>query len=155
MDIHIGTLANAPALADEVARLKHEQWRHTAPDRPWSVWLGEIQESAQVGAFPCTLVALVQDDLVGFVTLIQIPERARVRGGVWLITLYVKPAYRRRGVGTALIDRCVEIARDMDYDALYLWTESSDLTAYYTRRGWQLIGTDPDDGEDVMRFSLA
>jgi GNAT superfamily N-acetyltransferase len=154
MHVHVDTLANRPALAHEVACLKRDQWRYTAPDRPWSVWLGEIQESAQVGALPCTLVALAQGDLVGFVTLIQIPEKAGVPDGVWLITLFVKPAYRRHGVGTALIDRCVEIARDMGYDALHLWTESSDLTAYYAKRGWRLIGADPHDGEDVMRVDL-
>ena len=76
-------------------------------------------------------------------------DRAGVKDGLWLITLYVKVPYRRRGIGARLLDRCVDEARRAGYPALHLWTESSELTCYYACRGWRRIGQD-EGGDDVM-----
>ena len=147
-------LANHPSHFEEVAGLKYHQWRHTSPDRAWDVWLAEIRESAQAGAFPMSLLALESDELLGFVTLVQIDEKAGVHNGLWMITLYVKEAFRRQGIGSALIERCISEARRMGLDTLYLWTESRDLTSYYGRRGWQWIGADEVDGDDIMAHQV-
>jgi GNAT superfamily N-acetyltransferase len=151
---HIEYLADYPACAEEVGHLKYREWLHTSPDRLYEVWIEEIRASALKDGFPMTLLVLEANELVGFVTLVELEEKMGIEGSLWLITLYVKEAHRGRGVGSALIARCIAEAGRMGHAALYLWTESSYLTRYYERRGWRLIGQD-EDGEDVMVYELA
>jgi N-acetylglutamate synthase-like GNAT family acetyltransferase len=40
----------------------------------------------------------------------------------WLASVLVAPAYRRRGVGSALAERVVEEARALAVETLYLYT---------------------------------
>lgn len=100
-----------------------------------------------------TLIALQGGTLVGFVTLIPLTERAGVRDSLWVITLYVKTPYRRQGIGATLMNRCADKTRRAGYPALYLWTESPDLTSYYAQRGWRWIGRD-EEGDDIMTYDL-
>jgi GNAT superfamily N-acetyltransferase len=108
---------------------------------------------------PITLVALHetdtdQRDLAGFVSLVQIERRAGVVNGLWMLTLYTKEAYRRRGIAQHLMQRCIEESRRLGFKALHLWTESRELTFYYAKRGWKLTGKDEESGEDVMRYTV-
>jgi len=151
--VQLAYLADHPCYVQEVGDLKYEQWRHTSPDRPYEVWIDEIRDSARSDAFPMTLIALQGTTLVGFVTLIVLDDRAGIRDGLWLITLYVKESHRRQGIGERLIDRCVDEMRRAGYRALYLWTESPKLTRYYACRGWRQIGQD-EDGDDMMVYEL-
>jgi GNAT superfamily N-acetyltransferase len=154
MDYVVAYLADHPAYVEEVGHLKYGQWLHTSPDRPYEVWIDEIRHSARKNAFPMTLIALRGAELLGFVTLIELEEKADIEHGLWLITLYVKANYRRKGIGAALIERCIEEAGQMGHPALYLWTESSELTGYYGRRGWCRIGRDAGSGEEIMVYEL-
>jgi GNAT superfamily N-acetyltransferase len=151
---HIEYLADHPAYAEEVGQLKFTEWLHTSPDRPYEVWIDEIRASAQKDRVPMTLLALRDGEALGFVSLVEIGERAGIEGGVWLITLYVREEHRCHGIGTALIERCIAEGRRMGYPALYLWTETPQLTAYYAQRGWQRVGQD-EEGEDIMSYDLA
>jgi len=151
MGYRVEYLADFPIYAQDVGHLKYEQWLHSSPDRPYETWIDEIARSARKDAFPMTLVLLQDVALLGFVTLIELDENAGVVNGLWLITLYVKAEYRRQGLGTALIARCIAEALRMGYGALYLWTEFPALTTYYERRGWRRIGQD-EDGHDVMVY---
>lgn len=151
--VQLAYLADHPCYVQEVGHLKHEQWRHTSPNRLYEVWIDEIRDSARADGFPMTLIALQGTTLVGFVTLIVLDDRAGIQDGLWLITLYVKESRRRQGIGERLIDRCVDEMRRAGYRALYLWTEFPELTRYYACRGWRRIGKD-GDGDEIMIYEL-
>jgi len=154
VDYTIEYLADRPATIAEVGDLKYGHWKNTSPDRPYDVWIDEIRYSARRDAFPMTLVAIAGDELLGFVTLVEMDEHAAVADGLWMITLYVKLEHRRQGIGEALMGRCTVEARRLGYGALHLWTDGAELTGYYAHRGWRLIGRD-DEGDDVMVCGLA
>jgi predicted N-acetyltransferase YhbS len=103
---------------------------------------------------PLTLIALKSSELLGFVTLVEIPEKAGIEKGVWLITLYVREAHRGVGLGARLAQRCLVEAKRMGYAAIYLWTEFARLTDYYERHGWRLVGRDDVSGDDIMMVEL-
>lgn len=152
-------LANHREYIEEVAQLKFNHWLHTSPDRPYDIWLSEIEESAATDTVPLTLVTVIDSgdgkhDLAGFVTLINIDEREGIEKGLWMITLFVKEQYRHQGIGTHLIQRCFQECKQLDYTSLHLWTESKALTSYYAKQGWLLINADEDSGEDVMVYEV-
>ena len=145
-------------MINEVTQLKFTQWLHTSPDRPYEEWLAEITASARTDAPPLTFIAICtsdtgEKDLAGFVSLVQIPENAGFENSNWVITLYVKPQYRKNGIGTHLVRRCIQENQRWRQKSLYLWTENKALTNFYTKRGWRIIDNDQLSGEDVMVYT--
>ena len=63
--------------------------------------------------------------------------------------LHVEPSARGAGVGTVLVDECVEYARSVGYRAIELWTVSvlTPARRIYQRAGFQLVEEDT-----AMRF---
>ena len=61
---------------------------------------------------------------------------------VWDIDVW--PSFRRMGVGTALIEKCMERARESGARRIVLETQSSNLPAinFYRKMGFDLIGLD-------------
>ncbi len=154
IDHHIDYLANHPQYVEEVARLKYEHWLYSAPDRPYHVWVSEIEDTARIGEFPLTLVALDDTGLLGFVSMVVFEEWEGIRDGVWMITLYAKKEHRNRGLGTSLMNRCLSEARQMGVNTVYLWTDEKSLTEYYAQRDWKFLHTTPAN-EDIMSIDVS
>ena len=72
----------------------------------------------------------------------------------WLAGVFVQPEFRGRGYATALIRRAEAFVTAARVPVLWLYT----LTAepFYARLGWQRVGVEQEDGQDVvlMRRSL-
>jgi ribosomal protein S18 acetylase RimI-like enzyme len=84
----------------------------------------------------------VADDgkIRGFATAEYVPWHARLV--LWF--LYISPAYRRRGVGRALLERVEAYGRQAG--ATHVWLETSNVNvpgvAAYERLGYSLCGAD-------------
>ncbi len=55
----------------------------------------------------------------------------------WLGSVYVLPAYRGRGIGSALVARAEQEAAELGVRTLYLHTP--DKEGFYRRRGWETM----------------
>jgi N-acetylglutamate synthase-like GNAT family acetyltransferase len=56
----------------------------------------------------------------------------------WLAGVYVKSAYRKRGIASRLICCIEQEAATLGVRRLYLYAPTS-VEAFYSRRGWQLM----------------
>jgi GNAT superfamily N-acetyltransferase len=79
-----------------------------------------------------TYIAFEDDEAVGVVS---------VGDGV-LQTLYVRPEYWNRGIGSTLHDLALTRLRDTSVQKARLWTltENHGARAFYEKRGWSLTG---------------
>jgi ribosomal protein S18 acetylase RimI-like enzyme len=79
-----------------------------------------------------TFVAEVEGDLAGFLSYAVEGERMN------LVMLNVLPEYQRRGVGQALLEAAVELARGSGLERVVVATSNDDLPALglYQRRGF-------------------
>ena len=96
------------------------------------------------------LKAVCGEEIVGFIAA----DIRRSKGTAWISTIAVLPAYRRRGLGTALL-RAVESR--MDISRLRLNVRASNLSAIhlYESLGFQRSGSRPSyyqDGEEALIF---
>lgn len=81
-------------------------------------------------------IADLDGDRVGSIFLMPMKRTtARLR------ILFVEPRARGLGVGTKLVDRCIEAARELAYRKLVLWTNDVlvDARRIYERVGFQLV----------------
>jgi len=80
-------------------------------------------------------VAEVEGRLVGFAAVLARPD-----GDVELDGLFVDPVSQRRGVGQALVERCVAFARDHGAVVLHV-VGNPNAEAFYRSTGFSLMGT--------------
>ena len=102
-----------------------------------------------------TFVVLDRGRPVGTAALIRTDLETRADLSPWLAGLFVEPAFRGRGHATALIRRVENFARAASVPVLWLYTSTAE--PLYARLGWQRVGTEHEDGEDVvlMRRTLS
>jgi len=91
-----------------------------------------LRQAADPDRIPLCLVALGGDQVLGTVNLIANDDEARPHLAPWLAALIVAPAFRGRGVGTALVQRVLSEAARLDYKTVYLGT---DAPAFYQKLG--------------------
>jgi len=70
-----------------------------------------------------------------------------VEGSAQLRMLYVEPAARGQGVGSALVAQAVSFARDSGYGRMRLWTHTIQASArkIYSAAGFKIVETIPEN----------
>ncbi len=151
--LKIDFLKNHPQHLLTVARWLYDEWDHvTAADLDEVV--DAILDRMNDDRVPLTLIALRGGECVGTVGLWEGDLSSRPDLSPWLAALYVHPAARSEGVGSALIEALVSTARSLGIGRLYLHTETA--AAYYRRKGWRfLFRTLNDRNEETAVFDLS
>ncbi len=145
--IKIAFLADHLDVVPVLARWFQAQWPDYFAGRPLTDIEQDFHEDANRDCIPTRLVALVDDEIAGTIVL-----RARAFGGhaaysPGLGGLYVAEAYRRRGVGAALITAGMELSRAQGHATVYAAT--SVAHGLFARLGWVLIDTVIEGDEQV------
>jgi GNAT superfamily N-acetyltransferase len=94
-------------------------------------------------------IAELEGERVGSIFCVRGPDEATAK----LRLLLLDPRARGHGLGSRLVDTCLEFARSAGYQRIVLWTTDSQVTAgrIYAARGFWLTGEEPDPrfGEGV------
>ena len=144
-------LADHLALLPQLARLHFDEWGHLRPNETLEVRTLRLRNCCGRSSIPTVVVALEGDTLCGSAMLIPHEVDDRPELTPWLDGVYVVSAFRRRGLGAALVERIVAEARTMGIHALYLYTP--DAESLYSRLGWVAIERRQHRGEAVTVMS--
>ena len=110
-------------------------------------------ESCGFGRKPLfsALIAEADGDAVGYAIYNIGFWSDTMQGMVLLTDLYVREAWRSRGVGKALMDRLAEIGRDEGCELVVwtVWTENDQARRFYERLGAAAI-----DDERLMKWPI-
>jgi ribosomal protein S18 acetylase RimI-like enzyme len=102
--------------------------------------LAEIKDPARL-----IEIAWVDGAAAGFLHLLKGPADASVTGPkpIELLRLYVDARFHGKGVGAALMDRCLELARDQGFETLWLgvWERNFRAQAFYKKYGFSKVGS--------------
>ncbi|AKC87268.1 GNAT family N-acetyltransferase [Pseudoxanthomonas suwonensis] len=135
--MRIAWLRDHPWHVDALAAAHVEAFGALIPD--WTVQqaVQELRSHTRARAIPTTLLALDEaGDWLGSVSLLQ-EDHQRIRQySPWLASLYVRPQARGRGVGAALVARCVAEAAALGVRRLHLYCTAA-LAGYYAVLGWR------------------
>ena len=130
-------LSERPGLLPALASAQYAAFASLLPHWSEAQARDELRTHTGTRTIPTTLIALDDegDDWLGTVGLLQ-NDHDRIRSySPWLASLVVREQVRGRGIGAALVARCVDEAAALGVPALYLYCDES-LVPYYRRLGW-------------------
>lgn len=144
----IVAVSDRPELAPIVAAWLVAEFRH--PGSRTVKELAALILSPPIGPEE-SFVLFDQDKPVGKASLSHDDLTARRDLPPWLAGVFVEPAYHHRGFASALVQRVEAFALAASVPTLWLyrWTAES----LYARLGWQRVGLETNNGEEVVLMS--
>ena len=127
-------LRDAPELLPAAVSLVWHEWNYLTDE---TLAEAEIAWRSQLAAprLPTHLVACADGACIGTATLAPFDLPIRPSLTPWLAAVIVEPQWRGQGVGSELVAKAEQLARDRyDIESIYLFT--TDLVDFYRRRGW-------------------
>jgi len=153
--MQIDLLADRPELASELIPGLLNQWKHIAPEQTAASRAERFRAHMNRDALPIAWIAHESGVALGTAALriSDIPGREDL--SPWLGGVYVEPAFRGRGIASALCQVVEAKARVLGFSRLYLFT--LDRQSLYARLGWHPFETATWAGHagDIMLKELA
>jgi N-acetylglutamate synthase-like GNAT family acetyltransferase len=141
-------LKTAAHLLPEIAHWHHEQWAYLNPGRTLAQRIDDMQRHLDTTLVPSTWVAIDNKQrALGSASLLHADMDSHPELAPWLASVFVVPAFRRRGIAAELVRRVMQEARRGEIKTLYLFTP--DQERLYASLGWQLLAREPYHGSDV------
>ena len=131
------------------------EFGHLYPVWDESAATNELSQDAAEG-LPLHLAAIDNHRALGSASIIPDDEVTGWEGNDWwLANVFVLPEYRGRGIGSSLIKRAIEIARESGARDLHLVTDT--VENWYLKQGWESLGFGEVHGHEmvVMHLELA
>jgi GNAT superfamily N-acetyltransferase len=126
-------LADIPDAIPLLARWFHAEW-HRFDGRSRQTIEAQLAENVSRDSIPITFLAQSHSEVVGTVSLDVSDLPAFDHLSPWLASLFVLPAARGAGIGTALVSHAQQFAASHEINPLYLWTPGS--SRLYEKCGW-------------------
>jgi predicted N-acetyltransferase YhbS len=135
--MRIEYVADCPEALPIVARWQHAEWGHLRANDSVEKRMVRLQGSPERDRIPFTVVAFDGDEVLGSASLVAHDMETRMELTPWLAGVFVGEAYRRRGIGAALVRRIMIEAGKLKVPLLYLYTVHSEK--FYAALGWTLL----------------
>lgn len=134
-NLRVEYIADRPESVPLVAGWYFAQWGHLNPAATLEAVRDKLVASMNRDAIPLTVLAIIDEDVVGAAQLKYrempiFPDKEHWLGGV-----YVVPEYRGQGISEQLVDSVIEAARNLGVQTLHIQTERLD-GGLYARLGW-------------------
>ncbi|MDF1501040.1 MAG: GNAT family N-acetyltransferase [Anaerolineales bacterium] len=150
----IELLADHPEAIPVIARWHWAEWGHYNPEGSFGLVLEKLSQRVHRERIPFAYLALQKEIPMGTASLVELDMDTRKDLSPWLAGVYVDPAFRNRGVGSALVQKVCEKAEQLRFDELFLYTN----TAYdlYKKLGWFAIEQEQYRGRlvSIMKYTF-
>ena len=135
-DICVDPLADHPEATGLIACWLYNEWI-AASGRTLDEAAENVRSRLNRNDLPLALVARAGELVVGTASLALDRVPNRPQPFPFLASLYVDPAWRRRGIGSLLCARALAEAKRLAISTLFVYT--TDQETFYTRRGWRKL----------------
>ncbi|GHB21731.1 GNAT family N-acetyltransferase [Salinicola rhizosphaerae] len=119
---------------ETVASWTFGAWGELHPRTTFAEWRDETRGECGAKGVPSVFVAVSDGQPIATASLTTSDMSIRPAMGPWLASVFVLPAWRGRGIASALVKRVEAEARETGLKRCYLYTP--DQTALYARLGW-------------------
>lgn len=142
-NIQIVYLENYPKLIPILADWAYQEWSKYDPDFTMEKAINSFNSRLNHNKIPLTLVAVEGENPIGMISLKPtISPKGYEDKQPWIGSLYVIPSKRGIGVGKKLMAAIKDVALNLGYNELFLYTSVPLARDWYTANGWKIITTD-------------
>jgi len=152
MKLDIRYLSDDAREISTVAGWIHQEWGHLVEGRTLETVYGIVNQSLSPDEIPMTLVGYLDDELVGTAGIDHSDMSTHLEITPWMVSVYVAPRFREKGIGTALCKRIITEFVRLGIKTAYLFTP--DQENLYSRLGWNTILREEYRGEQVAIMKL-
>lgn len=152
MIMNIVYLADYPQHIPTLAAWHHAQWGHLNPGSTAEGRAERLSQQILHTGIPTTLIAVEDDTMLGSASLVKNDLDTHPALVPFLASVYVAPAYRGRGIASALVQRIMDETRQLGLPTLYLITP--DQQRLYGRLGWTALEQVNYRGESVTLMTV-
>jgi len=147
-------IANCPQHIPLIAQWHQNEWQHISPHLTTSLRIKKYSQYANSATIPSCILALIDGQPAGSASLVECDMETHSHFHPWLASVFVNEAHRHQGIATQLIEKCIENARLLGVETIYLFTP--DQTSFYQKRGWKVIETFTyyNESVDIMAYSI-
>ena len=143
-------LKNNTNYLKEYFSLCSEEWGIPKTKEELDIYVNKKIDSLKNNDKLISILGLVDNELIGFISLFKYDGDERKDLTPWYATMYVKKEYRGKGYSKILNDAILSEAKSLGYDKVYL---KSDLINYYEKFGAVKIGK-LNNGENLYFIEL-
>jgi GNAT superfamily N-acetyltransferase len=133
--MEIDDLGQHRAWIGTIAGWHFDQWGPLTGAATLAEYVDLLERAVESRRIPSVLVAFDATGPLGSASLLASDMTIRPELTPWLAQLFVTPAHRATGIGSALVETVAQRAGSCGFSRLYLYT-SGDLPRYYVRLGW-------------------
>ena len=119
---------------ETVSRWSFDAWGGLHPHTTFEEWRDETRSDCGAKGVPSVFVAMSDGKPMATASLTVSDMSLRPAMGPWLASVFVLPAWRGRGIASALVATVEAEAREAGCRRLHLYTP--DQMALYARLGW-------------------
>lgn len=158
--LRVATINDAEIVADLARKTFYESFAPHNTEENMRMFLEEQftreMQMAEVGAPGRTFIlAYAGDELAGFASLRATTEKPRGLEGekaIEIVQVYSEQRMIGKGIGPALMQACLDLAREHGYDWVWLgvWEHNHRAQAFYSKWGFEhfgdhifIVGLDP------------
>lgn len=151
-------LTNDAERLTEIAFAAKRTWNY--PEEYFAIWRGELTISEMYINENVVLVAEEDELLVGFVTLVHVPEdvqfgNVKVEAAYWMDHLFVDPNFQHRGIGSNLVDVIKQFCRNQGIESLMIFVDPNAI-GFYEKVGARFDKSSPSSivGREIPVYRL-
>jgi N-acetylglutamate synthase-like GNAT family acetyltransferase len=150
--MQIFSLKDRPQHLLPLAAWHHAEWSYLNPNRSLEERIEEMREDLLGKIIPTTYVAESNGELLGSACILADDMSTHPELTPWLASVYVAAEQRGKGIGSMLVKRVMQHARDNGIRRLYLYTP--DQAQLYARLGWKVFSEELYNGTPVTIMSI-
>ncbi|MBT8118700.1 MAG: GNAT family N-acetyltransferase [Gammaproteobacteria bacterium] len=132
----IVNLKDEPENLSTLASWHQDEWSHLNPGEDLTARILRMQPHLSDELIPSTFVAK-DDVLLGSAAIVDQDMKTEPQLKPWLASVFVRPEYRKQGIGRKLVLHVMAQAQAAHIGRLYLYTP--DKTGFYLKLGWSIL----------------
>ena len=137
INVDIRYLSDHEDVVPLLAAWIYDEWSYLYPGMTLHDVVSFFKERVNKEKLPLTFVAFEAGEPVGTVSLKMFDMEARRDLPHWLTSLYVAEPWRRKGIGTGLLETAEKKAVEMGICRLFLLTTDATIPGLsYSKSGW-------------------